>query len=138
MAYLVFSDAWADQWADEIRKSEAYRKASETWEGSISLEVAGDGDSTPAAVFVDLWRGECRAARAATPEDLEAADYALRASLETWQRVLDGALEPILGLMSGKLKLRKGSLAALTPYMQASKELVAAAARVDSTFPDAL
>ncbi|MEO1370211.1 MAG: SCP2 sterol-binding domain-containing protein, partial [Acidobacteriota bacterium] len=80
----------------------------------------------------------CRAARAATAEDLDAADFALRASAETWRRVLDGALEPILGLMSGKLKLRTGSLAALTPYMQASRELVAAAARVDSTFPDHL
>ena len=42
-----------------------------------------------------------------------------------------------MGLMTGKLKLRRGSVAQLTPYMNASKELVLAATRVPSTFPGA-
>lgn len=134
MAFEVFTDAWAEQWAVQIRGSESYRRAAATWEGTISLEAA-NGEVTLAAVFVDLWRGDCRAARAATPEDLETADYALRAELEIWRRVLDGELEPLLGLMTGKLKLRRGNIAGLTPYMLASREMVAAAARVETVFP---
>ena len=135
MAYEVFSDAWAEQWAAEIRTSEAYRQAAAKWEGTVCLEAA-DGEKATAAVFVDLWHGECRAARAATPEDLETTDYALRAGLDTWRKVLDGGLEPLLGLMTGKIKLRRGNLAGLTPYIEASKQMVAAAARVETIFPD--
>ena len=47
----------------------------------------------------------------------------LRASTTTWKRVLDGQLEPIFGLMSGQLKLGRGNLAKLTPYMNARKNL---------------
>lgn len=57
----------------------------------------------------------------------------IRAGADVWRQVLDGGLEPIFGLLAGKLT--RGSLAKLTPYARASRELVNAAARVDSSFP---
>ena len=48
--------------------------------------------------------------------------------------MLQGELEPLFGIMSGKLQLRRGSLVRLTPYINAARELVRAAARVDTTF----
>ena len=54
---------------------------------------------------------------------------------ETWKRVLAGDLEPIFGIMSGKLELARGSLAKLVPQIAAARELVAAAARIDTVFP---
>lgn len=132
----VFSSSWVAAWADELRASEAYRQAAATWEGSVALEITDPPDAeSPQAVYLDLWHGECREAKLADAQTLAEADYVLRASTATWKKVLDGQLEPIFGLMSGQLKLGRGSLAKLTPYMSASKELVAAATRVPSRWP---
>ena len=136
MSHEIFTDAWAEAWAQELQASDAYRAAAETWEGSVLLSLKADDTAADRAVFVDLWHGECRGARAAEASDIESADYVIQADLEVWSRVLARELEPIFGLMSGKLKLTRGSLAKLTPYMAASRELVAAASRVDSIFPE--
>ena len=129
----VFTSPWVEAWVGEIRSSETYRRAAAGWEGSLALELLGDESR---AVLLDLWHGECRSGRVASAEELTSADYVLAAELATWKRVLGGEIEPIFGLMSGKLKLRRGNLAKLTPYVTASKELVAAAARVPTHFPD--
>ena len=134
MRHLAFGRSWADAWAAELRASDAYREAAATWEGSLVLEMTIDGDSGR-AVFVDLWHGECRGARAATDDDREQTDYQIRAGVETWQRVLAGELEPIFAIMAGQLKLTRGSLAKLVPQVSAARELVAAAARIETEFP---
>ncbi len=133
-SHQAFSEPWARAWADQLRDDEAYRKAAATWEGSIALEAHREGEPA-GAVFADLWHGECRTARAASVDDLAEADYVIRAALPIWKKVMAGKVDPIFGLMSGKLKLSRGKLAHLTPYISASKALVRAAARVPTHFP---
>ena len=128
MSHLVFTAPWADAFAAELGRSEAYRQAAATWEGSLLLAAASR------AVFLDLHHGECRSARVATAQDEAAADFVLHAEEAVWRKVLQGELEPLFGIMSGKLQLRRGSLVRLTPYINAARELVRAAARVDTTF----
>lgn len=135
MSYEVFSNDWAAAWAQELENSEVYRAAAATWEGSLALAMTSETQNDYRAVFVDLWHGDCRAARQASSTDLEQADFLIRADLATWKRVMDGDLDPMFGLMSGKLKLARGSLAKLTPYLNASRELVKSATRIDSVFP---
>jgi putative sterol carrier protein len=53
----------------------------------------------------------------------------------TWQQVMQGKLEPIAGLLRGKLKLSKGNMAVLARYVFAAKELVLCAASVPTKFP---
>ena len=135
MSHEIFSAPWADAWAEELRASSAYRQAAATWEGSMIFETADQDTGAATGVFLDLWHGECRAARPASERDQGLADYVIRAQIEVWQRVLAGDLEPIFGLMSGKLQLLRGSLAKLTPQLPAARELVAAAARIDTVYP---
>ena len=132
--HQAFDTSWVDAWAGELRASDAYRQAAATWEGSLVLEMT-IGDDGGRAVFVDLWHGECRGARVATRDDLGGADFVIRAGVKTWQRVLAGEVEPIFGIMSGKLKLTRGNMAKLVPQVKAASELVAAAARIDTVFP---
>lgn len=135
----VFTEPWVAAWADEIRGSDAYRQAAATWEGSVALAMnvaSADEGNSERGVFLDLWHGECREARVASDDDLKQADFVLAANLDVWRRVLARDLDPIMGLMTGKVKLRKGSLAKLTPQINASKELVLAATRVPSSFPE--
>lgn len=135
MSLEVFTEPWAEAWADELKSSDAYRQAAAKWEGSLVIEMAADGDGSGPAVFLDLWHGDCRGARLSGGDERETADFLISGSAEAWERILAGQLEPIFGLMSGKLKLRRGSLAKLTPFLTAAQELVRAAGRVDSHFP---
>ena len=47
------------------------------------------------AIYLDLWHGECREARAATEEDLEKAPYVVSADPYTWKLIFERKLEPI-------------------------------------------
>lgn len=141
MAHTMFSGEWARAWGERINANERYRDAAGSWEWPLVLSVQAD----PAfeipedrAVYLDLYRGECREAREATAADLDAAPFAIRSDAVTWKQVLDGKLEPIMGLMRGKLKLTKGSMATLARYVRAAKELVRSAQEVDTDFPAGL
>ncbi len=139
MAAEVFSDAWAKAWCTKLNGSEAYQKAAASWEGALILVVEADpslGIQENRAVYLDLWHGACRDARAATPEDFEDAAYVITADPYSWKQVLEGQLEPISAIMRGKLKLTKGSVASLAPFVLAARELVAAATQVEASFPE--
>lgn len=135
----IFTDAWARAWGEELRGSESYRAAAASWEGAIALTLEGDPDLGPPddrTVLLDLWHGDCRDARTAESTDLERAPFVLRAPAAVWKRVLEGDLDPLLAVMSGKLALVRGSVAKLVPYSRASKELVSAARRIDASYPE--
>ena len=90
------------------------------------------------SVYLDLYHGECREARAATPADAASVPYVIAADPKTWKKVLARDLEPIFGLMRGKLKLAKGGLVAMLPYVSAAKEMALSAACVDTRYPQGL
>jgi putative sterol carrier protein len=138
MAAEIFTEKWAKAWGKGVNENAAYRKAAANWEGAIALVMTQDssrGITTERSVVADLWHGDCRGAKAATPADLDEAPYVIKASPETWKSVLSGEVDPIFGLLRGKLKLAKGSIFSLVPYAVAAKELVNSAARVDTSFP---
>lgn len=130
MAHEIFGEAWARAWMEALNASAAYREAAARWEGAIVLALP-----TGPAAWADLHHGVCRAARAAADDDRSAAPIVIRGESATWQRLLTGDLDPIFALMGGKLKLERGSVAALLPFARAAKEMVAAAARVPTTVP---
>jgi putative sterol carrier protein len=134
----VFSDPWASACAVVINANPAYRAAAHNWEGAVLLFMSsGNGAGEERRVFLDLWHGECRGARAAKAEDEATARYVLAGSEDAWREVLTGQVAPFLAIMTGRLRLTKGSLLELLPYVNAAKELVGAAAAVPSTFPGA-
>ncbi len=139
MAAEIFTEAWAQDWRTCINDNDDYRKAATRWEGAIALVMSADaamGVPEQRAVVADLWHGDCRAASAAGPDELESPPYVIRATPATWKRVLDGSTDPIVGLMGGKLKLERGGLFSLLPYAQAAKQLVTSARQVATSFPE--
>ncbi|HEV2851311.1 MAG TPA: Fis family transcriptional regulator [Thermoanaerobaculia bacterium] len=140
MSYEMFTHDWAVACGDQIRANEEYRKAARNWRWPVVLTMKADAKLglPERSVFLDLFEGDCREARVARAADLGAVPYIISADPSTWKRVLERDLEPIPGLMRGKLKLVKGSLVSLLPYVNAAKEMVAAAANVDTRFPSGL
>ncbi len=139
MAEEIFTEEWAQDWHDRINENENYKKAATKWEGAIGMLMTPDADMgipEERMVIADLWHGDCRGAKKATVEEIDNAPYLIRAKPSVWKSVLAGKTDPIVGLMSGKLKLAKGSMFALLPYAKAAKELVQSAINVDTSFPE--
>lgn len=138
MSFEMFTPEWAVAWGREINASHAYRLAALTWKWPVILTKKEDpAHGVPErSIYLDLLKGGCREARSAAPEDFEATPFVLTADPKTWKQVLDGELDPIPGIMRGRIRLIKGSLAALLPYVLAAKELVSAACRVETRFPE--
>lgn len=134
----LFSDAWAAGWAKEINASDPFRVAGTKWEDTLVLVMEPDaalGIVSQRAVCVELYRGECRAARAATADDLEGAPYVLFAQAAIWREVLYGQMEPVSAVMLGLINLSRGSIVSLTPHVTAAQHLLSAASRVPTVFP---
>lgn len=138
MGLQVFTQSWAEIWKDEINKSEMFRKYGATWEWPIALKMNADpasGLNEDRAVYLDLWHGECREARAAKQEDLNTVPYMISGDIEVWKKILNKQLDSTAALMTRKTKLERGNILKLSKYSNASKHMVEAATLVPSKFP---
>lgn len=136
-ALPAFSAAWAEAWGRELNANPTYQQVAATWEGDIVLEMAGDDAQVGPAIYLDLWHGVCRAARAATTADHSTARYLFRAQRDAWRQVLGGKLSPAMAILTGKLRLARGSLADFLPYASAAEALLVTGGAIEATFPDA-
>lgn len=139
MAYAIFEGEWAEAFGAKLGESEAYKRAAATWRWPLVLRIHPDpsvGLHEGRAVWLDLYQGECRDARVATAQDIAAAPYVIAADIRTWKQVLDKKLEPISGLLRGKLKLERGNMLTLAGYVQAARYLVETAQQVETIFPE--
>ncbi len=134
----VFTPQWIDAYRGKVQASPSYRKAAATWEGDITLVIQADASGALAEdlfVYMDLWHGDCRDLRLVDRDTGSKAKFILTGGYARWKQVIQGELEPIKGLMQGKLKL-KGNLAYIVRYVAAAKELVSCTTKVSSRFPD--
>lgn len=138
MTIMVFSEDWAREWCQQLNGRVSYQHAAARWEGAVALVMTRDGSEASAqrAVFLDLWHGQCRAARVASPDDLSTAAYVLSGTAVAWREVLSGRMAPLMAFMSGKIRLTKGSMSSLLPYAAAARELVATAIEMEISFPE--
>lgn len=132
----VFSDRWARACAAAINANEAYRAAATAWEGAVILHVVARDPAGERRVYLDLWRGECRQARVGTEEDDASARYILAGEGRTWQQLLSGSTPPMMAIMTGRLRLTKGTMTELLPHVESARQLVVSVASVTAVFPD--
>ena len=86
--------------------------------------------------YLDLWHGECRGAKFGVPaEEGEKAKFIIRAPYSRWKEVIKKELDPVKGMMQGKLKL-KGDLPTVVRYTKASQEMTECTTRVSVRWPD--
>ncbi len=132
MSKEIFSESWAEAWAAELERSAGYRKAARAWEWPIVFVLDDDEESGAGsrAVYLDLWRGECRVARAGSDADRSTAPYVIAAPAAVWNEILAGRLDPVMALLRRKLAVQKGKVLTLARYPGAAREMVAAAVRV--------
>jgi putative sterol carrier protein len=133
----LFSEGWTAAWCEALNASEPYRLAARDWDGIVALMMTADGSRSPRGAILDSAAGACRSARTADSAGLAKAGYVFEAGPDVWQEVFTGRIAPAMALMTGKLKLSRGSLAALLPHAAAAREMLAAAATIPVRFPPA-
>jgi putative sterol carrier protein len=136
---LFPSEAWLKEYVDKINSSKEFEQAAATWEGDISYVFQAQPDIGLADdlwVWMDLWHGTCRDSKyEVTPQEGEKARFVIRAPYSRWKQVIAQDLDPIKGMMSGKLKL-KGDILTMIRQVKAAKALVNVAGTVDTEFLD--
>jgi putative sterol carrier protein len=135
---LFPSDEWMTIYQQRINASSEYREAAATWEGAVAFVFEAEPDhDVPDDLWalLDLWHGECRDARMLEQEEGERAPYVIRAPYSRWKEVLRGDLDPVKGMMQGKLKVQ-GDLAMIVRYVRAANELVHLTMQVPTRFID--
>jgi putative sterol carrier protein len=137
---LFPSDEWLGAYLERINSSSDYREAAADWEGDISFVFEAEPDKgVPDDIWawLDLWHGECKEARIVHRDEGSKARYIIRAPYTRWKEVLAGNLDPIKGMMQGKLKLQ-GDLPTIIRYVRAANELVHLTMTVPTEFLDEL
>jgi putative sterol carrier protein len=133
------SKEWLDAYVERIRESAGYKEAAATWEGDVSYVFEAEPDKgVPEEIWawLDLWHGECRDARyGLSPEEGGKAKFIIRAPYTRWKEVIKKELDPVKGMMQGKLKLQ-GDLPTIVRYVKAANELVNLAGTVPTEFVD--
>lgn len=133
------SKDWLDSYVDAINASPSYKEAAASWEGDLCFVFEREPDKgVPDDVWtwLDLWHGTCRGARfGVSPDEGQKAAFIIRAPYSRWKEVLKAELDPIKGMMQGKLKL-KGDLPTIVKHVNAANELVAIAGTVPTEFVD--
>jgi putative sterol carrier protein len=139
MADITFlSEEWVKRFKEEVQKSPSYKEAAKTWEGDLTLVLQADpqvGIEADLHLYMDLWHGDCRDMRLVSKEEGEKAQFVITGSYDRWKQVAKGELEPVKGMMQGKLKL-KGDLPYIVRYVQAGKELISCTSKIPARFPD--
>jgi len=154
MAIAFPSEEWVSSFKEKINSNPNYKESGANWEhGTISLIAQFDQDildkiksdpllskqikenETAVGIWIDLYHGVCREAKMVTAEQAEKAKFVIIGDYARWKSVLKKELEPVKGMMQGKLKL-KGDLPTIVRFVKAAQDLVESATMVDTKFLD--
>lgn len=132
------SDEWMKDFVVLINDSEEYAHAASDWEGDIAFRVVAEPDKgVPEDVwlYLDLWHGACNGGGVIDQAEAGEARYTITAPYSRWKDVLLEELDPIKGMMQGKLRVQ-GDLPTIVRQVRAATELVRLTGEVDTVFPD--
>ena len=134
MATKFPSDEWIKELSTRLNASEAYAQSAATWEGDCIFVTLPDADYADTTyLYINLQHGKSSDARLLNNLDEQKALFTISGPFNTWRRVLEGRLDPIQGMFSGKLKL-VGSMAQIQRTPKATNELVKIAGQIDTDF----
>ena len=138
MAIPFPSEEWIKAYKDAINSNPLYKTAGADWTHGVVALVCKAFPPTLAedvGIWLDLEKGLCREAKMVTVEEAAKAPFCITGDYPRWKQVLRKELDPIKGMMQGKLKL-KGDLPTIVRAVKASQELVNSGGLVDTKFLD--
>jgi putative sterol carrier protein len=135
MAILFGSPEWADALKKALETSQSYKEAAKKWEGDLYIIVEPDAAYKHRNImYLDLWHGECREARAITDENEKSPKYRIFGPFTNMKQILDKKVDPVQSMMTGKIKV-KGDMAQIMKMPRAAVELVNCMTVFETVFP---
>lgn len=137
MKLRPFTPEWASAFRDAVEADAHYREVSAkwTWPVALVLDAAPElGYVEPIAIELALDRGRCQGA-VIRPVGAVTAPFVLRASYATWKLVVKGELDPLAGVMRGRIHVQ-GSLTTLMLHARSATALCHCARAIPTSFPD--
>jgi putative sterol carrier protein len=138
MSIAFFSSEWIAKYKDAINGNPDYKSAAADWtHGVVALVCKAQAPAMPAdvGIWLDLDRGACREAKAVSVAEAATAPFCITGEYARWKQVLKKELDPIKGMLQGKLKL-KGDLPTIVREVRSAQALVNSAASLDTQFAD--
>lgn len=139
MPHVFPSAPWAAAYCTAINGNDKYREAAQTWiHGPVAILCRADttlGLAADVGIWLDLHEGTCRESRLVNGDEARTAPFCISGTYLNWKAVLRGELEPIQGMMIGRLELQ-GRLGTIVRFVRAAQEMVASAGHVPTTFLD--
>jgi putative sterol carrier protein len=138
MSFTFPSAEWIAAYKVAINGNPEYRTGAADWTyGVVALIMKAQPPALAedVGIWLDLDRGVCREARLVKVEEAMKAPFCITGEYARWKQVLRKELDPIKGMMQGKLRL-KGDLPTIVRAVKAAQELVNSAGMVDSKFLD--
>ncbi len=140
MALSFPSPEWAAAYKDALNENPAYKLAGKDWtHGVVAMVVKANpaiGIPQDIGMWLDVEGGLCRGCKLVTAEEAQEAAFVIVADYARWKQVIKKELDPIKGMMQGKLKLTKGHMPTIVKYVNSSRELVETTSRVPTLFRD--
>jgi len=134
MAIKFPSEEWIKELETRLNTSESYAQAAATWEGDNIFVILPDENYQGTSYFyINLQHGKASDARQLKSLDEQSALFTSTAPFGTWRKVLEGRLDPIQAMFSGKIKL-KGSMAQIQRTPKATYEMTKIAGQIDADF----
>jgi putative sterol carrier protein len=138
MTVKVYSDEWAEQFKDEVNKSNTYKAAAKGWKWTVGLVVEAEPDKNfpeSRGVVMDLFDGAARDIKVGPASDAQKCDFVITAPYSRWKQVVMKELDVTKGMLQGKLKL-KGDLPTIVRYTKAAQEMTECTTRIPVEWPD--
>ena len=134
------SAEWCAAYKDAINTNPRYKEAGKDWtHGVVAMIVKADpalGIAEDTGMWLDVDRGECKGCKLVSAAEAQGAAFVIVADYARWKTVIKKELDPIKGMMQGKLKLTKGHMPTIVKYVNSSRELVESTSRVPTRFRD--
>lgn len=130
---LRFEQEWTQAYRQAINSDAEYHKNGSGW--AYPIRFIAKGDTTQKAVWLDLKNGTCLEACYGEEAFSRDTEFEIQATEHVWDILLSERADPLVALMTGKLKLTKGSFFTLSRYTRAAKDLVRLAADLEGSTP---
>lgn len=132
MGFKFGTQPWIDAYIAKLNANKDYEEAAKTWEGDFVFIIEPDGNlKNEVRFYVDLWHGKARSGREIRPGETVEAAFVFSGKWGEFEKLIDGQLDPIKGLMNRKFKL-KGDMQKVMRAVKAAKILVDVIKQVDT------
>ena len=128
------SEEWIKELEARLNTSASYAQAAANWEGDNIFAILPDASYADTTyLYINLQHGKAFDAKELKSLDEQKALFTSSAPFSTWRKVLEGRLDPLQAMFSGKIKLI-GSMAQIQRTPKATYELTKVAAQIDTDF----